>query len=766
MNKTNLITGETYTLAELFSGNRKIIIPDLQRDYCWGTTSPNGSDGPTLVDGFLDTILGQFADPRNRHRKLNIGLLYGYETPADFVQLCDGQQRVTTLYLLMGMLNRWSGENRFISDLISRSRFADENSNAYLQYAIRDSSLYFLNDLVDRFFTSTANPGLTVDGIETSPWYYGEYDTDPSVQSILEALRSIEAREDDIKTDLDEFHEFLTERLTFIYYDMGNRANGEETYVIINTTGEPLTATENLKPQVLNASAGDPHRWEEIETWFWRRRDKKAFDTADEAFAEFLRWVAILDAFDGTISGKLTVKEFEAMLPKEAAVKLPVDSNTFDAIDRTFDAFVWVFENVLMPHGRIWPDGRLGRRLEGHEVFRLLPVIRHRVSHPDADLIASGRLYEFLGNLIRRNDIGKAVTNVMRPAIMIGDKCPDIVDILDPACVDIRQISEMILTKEELVKLRLLKESADRPRLEGVMRRLQEKTVDADASLFCGEILTVLKWSGVAENLPGRDGEWLSDDISGFDLDRFDEYAALIDDAFKTGSDSTANDTLRRTLLAWGLPDYPIGNSYGWGYGADKPSDQRWAGVIERNSQSFKSFLDDSNRGCVLDDYLTKYPVEQYPITRDKVGTVRVDFFNRHIVRYPELLAYADRKNVLMGKMLYKQQWAKGVPAAIAFILCRLDFGQSILVANTSAPQECGGWCEVSWPAYNLIRVTPHAEAHTNISKIEVSAVNDGESLQVVVEKEGGRNNRLVFGVEYGVNALVSRLLRGPVSSL
>lgn len=35
-NKINFITGKTYTLTELFSGNYKIIIPDLQRDYCWG----------------------------------------------------------------------------------------------------------------------------------------------------------------------------------------------------------------------------------------------------------------------------------------------------------------------------------------------------------------------------------------------------------------------------------------------------------------------------------------------------------------------------------------------------------------------------------------------------------------------------------------------------------------------------------------------------------------------------------------------------------
>ena len=31
-----LESGNTYSLQELFSGNRKIIIPDMQRDYTWG----------------------------------------------------------------------------------------------------------------------------------------------------------------------------------------------------------------------------------------------------------------------------------------------------------------------------------------------------------------------------------------------------------------------------------------------------------------------------------------------------------------------------------------------------------------------------------------------------------------------------------------------------------------------------------------------------------------------------------------------------------
>lgn len=37
MNKaTKFISGNEYNLSQLFGGDNKIVIPDLQRDYCWG----------------------------------------------------------------------------------------------------------------------------------------------------------------------------------------------------------------------------------------------------------------------------------------------------------------------------------------------------------------------------------------------------------------------------------------------------------------------------------------------------------------------------------------------------------------------------------------------------------------------------------------------------------------------------------------------------------------------------------------------------------
>ena len=37
MDNNNFISGEEYNLKEIFGGNAKIVIPDLQRDYCLGT---------------------------------------------------------------------------------------------------------------------------------------------------------------------------------------------------------------------------------------------------------------------------------------------------------------------------------------------------------------------------------------------------------------------------------------------------------------------------------------------------------------------------------------------------------------------------------------------------------------------------------------------------------------------------------------------------------------------------------------------------------
>lgn len=116
MNKINFKTGTNYTLSELFSGERKIIIPDLQRDYCWGD-EVHTENKIELVSDFTTNLIQSFE--QEQCNKLNLGLIYGYESLESHIQLCDGQQRITTLYLLIGMLNKKVEGNPFRKLLIS-----------------------------------------------------------------------------------------------------------------------------------------------------------------------------------------------------------------------------------------------------------------------------------------------------------------------------------------------------------------------------------------------------------------------------------------------------------------------------------------------------------------------------------------------------------------------------------------------------------------------------------------------------------------------
>jgi hypothetical protein len=294
---TTFISGTEYTLSQIFAGENKIIIPDLQRDYCWGNNVRNekGDKAEELVSGFVQNLLTaydehiKFDAEKQKHNYLTLGLIYGYEQPKHHIQLCDGQQRITTLYLLLGMLNRRTN-NSFQNFLISDYELTQDDKEPYLQYAIRESTLYFLSDLVCEFFLKS---DVEVSDIQKKNWYFTEYDLDASIQSMLAALGTIENQIKD--TDCKNFGNFILNNLQMLYYDMGDRTHGEETFVVINTTGEPLTATENLKPILLGNIENEKIRkefseqWEECEDWFWRNKTLKS-RTADGGVKDFFEW--------------------------------------------------------------------------------------------------------------------------------------------------------------------------------------------------------------------------------------------------------------------------------------------------------------------------------------------------------------------------------------------------------------------------------------------------------------------------------------------
>ncbi len=602
-NKINFITGETYTLAELFSGNRRIIIPDLQRDYCWGDKI-HTDEKKELVSGFVKNLINQF-DNNDYKDFLNLGLLYGYEAPANHIQLCDGQQRITTLYLLLGMLNRKTEDNVFRKYLISDYEYLQDDKEPYLQYSIRESSLYFLSDLVCHFFIKEKEDIYFVancEDIRNSTWFFNDYKYDPSIQSIVRALSIIDTILKEKGNDwCREFGAFITTRLTFMYYDMENRKNGEETFVVINTTGEPLSSTQNLKPLVLKERINEnnkemPKQWEEIETWFWQKRiNNNGNDTADSGFNEFLRWITMLEL------DKYGKKEELKRVLKEGTYTFPQESISFEEIYSYWQIVKFLFESwdhnkvlnssYLSPIENETKDGNGNRRkvriIGQIDCFQLLPLIAYCKKWKISDKANRNlwRLYQFLHNLTRIENIGKSVNELVKDAIFIAKNCSDITDMLDYK----DNVSQIIASQEELLKLSILREhSEDRNAIEEAFWGAQSCKDFPCHNIWSGQILPLIEWS--SEN-------------NAFNLSQFINYLGIFDKTFEGQCDSNI-DNVRRALLTRNLTNYPIkkgsNSSFCWDW-------EDWPLVINENKYAFKIFFDDLLKGVTIQQMIDRF---------------------------------------------------------------------------------------------------------------------------------------------------------------
>ena len=608
MEYNSLKTGETYRLQDLFSKDNKIIIPDLQRDYCWGTTQ--NPDGENLVRAFLSNLM------ENMDEDLNLGLLYGYEAPLGHIQLCDGQQRITTLFLLLGMLNkRTNGSVRryLISD-------TEENDDwePYLQYAIRESSLYFLSDLTRYFFIKDYE--LEVSALKQQSWYFKDYDLDPSIQSMIAAMEIIEKEISDI--DCFDFEKFVLEKLSFLYYDMGDRTKGEETFVVINTTGEPLSATENLKPLLLSRQSHEKidmcaEAWEIWEKFFWENRNNN--DTSDNGLKEFFRWIMLLslDPHD---------EEFKK-IQKDGTYKFDLNIS-FDTINRYFEIVskrLFSDVNALFENNKEWLSPDINGNTQ-NVWFKVLPVIQYIYRFPDAEYNDVWRVRMFFWNLEKISNVQKAINDVLPEAIRIIEELPD-KDIC--SVLQIENVSKTLLSDEVKLKLQILSGNNQREAIEKAFWKEEEHII------WSGEIMPMIQWSTI-ENV--------------FDFELFKSYSEKFTKVFHDNLRYTELDITRRALLTRELKDYPrIFKGYtNWSFAYDCID---WHTLIFDNVNQFKVFFDKLD---INDIYRA-----QFEMIKNNPESNNYDEF----VKIPDLLAYCDQKKIQwwgddMGWVLIKRDRA------------------------------------------------------------------------------------------------------------
>ena len=575
-----LKSGESYNLQTIFSGiNDKIVIPDLQRDYCWGNADCD------LVNKFLDTIISL-----DKSEKWPMGLIYGYSDTLspEHIQLCDGQQRLTTLFLIVGVINRLLPENKYQHLLISDFELENDDQEPYLQYAIRESSLYFLSDLVCHYFLNKDEIN-SVEHIPEQPWYLRIYTQDPTVKSILRAVKLIEERLL-MLDNLEELGDFITTNMVFLFYDMENRTKGEETFVVINTSGEPLSANQNLKPKIINEHKNQyPHiaeDWERMETWFWqhRNRDEKPPHTSDEGMSEFLRCLMILNKYEAN-------KEVNLCQESE---RFPYKDIDYSTMSSYFEAYKFIYTTDFSERYDKMPKYPYSQEF----LFVILPTLQYCYNYINSiDINDVKRVYHLFCNLSRYIDLSKPegpIKNALAIVNTMNEK--------DVLCLK----EHPALRDEEKKKLNLIANAGKSRTETELLFALAESN-----PIFNGQISILLQWS---EN----------------NIEAFRHYLDRVDELWN-GECNGNIDILRRALLTRNLKDYPLDLpnkshlTLGWEY-------KEWFRIIGNNVDGVKTFLDDQQS---LQEMIDNYSDKSSPYYA--------------IIKDAEILSKSWRKNIRKG---------------------------------------------------------------------------------------------------------------------
>ena len=275
-----------------------LIVPEIQRDYVWG-------ENEEVLCKFISDIkkYAKECDACKRvysEKNNNIGFLYSYKPPYQEIErgryldefLIDGQQRITTVFLLL--LSRAVAENR-IRDFQNICRVREDGHAECFNYKVREISQNFLDNLLKHVFDIGNDTALDfIYNGDRPSWFLSDFEQDPTATAICKSLKIIR---ESFKNDDHMYFDFLLENIHFWHFKTEITTQGEELYISMNSTGEQLSDNEKKKAEIMSKenTANFGSKWEEWQHFFWKRRGTN--ENADKGFNQFLLCVEGLEDF-------------------------------------------------------------------------------------------------------------------------------------------------------------------------------------------------------------------------------------------------------------------------------------------------------------------------------------------------------------------------------------------------------------------------------------------------------------------------------------
>jgi hypothetical protein len=271
---------------------KHIEIPMIQRDYAQGRPDANTT---RIREAFLGVLRQALVD----NQPVGLDFIYGEIEDGRLVPL-DGQQRLTTLFLLHWYLAARSGisqeECRFLAEFTYRTRFSARH---FCEKLVNERPPFPLPSI------GKAGKAALSSWLTDQPWYAGAWKHDPTIQSMLVALDDLHAlfADDDQVTCCAAWERLVDEDrpvITFDFLSVEDMGLTDELYIKMNSRGKPLTPFEHFKAdfeKTLGATPGDARAnfarnidqdWSDL---LWPLRDSGTNKESEDAIIddEFLR---------------------------------------------------------------------------------------------------------------------------------------------------------------------------------------------------------------------------------------------------------------------------------------------------------------------------------------------------------------------------------------------------------------------------------------------------------------------------------------------
>ncbi len=242
--------GERTSFFKLFVENDfRIVIPMLQREYAQGRETVK-----EIRIEFLRALYN-YLDEGVPGRDLDF--IYGNVSDNAFIPL-DGQQRLTTLFLLHWYLSRITPD-RSMKEAFDAALLDESRQHCRFTYKTRASSSEFcdalmLND-IDFSHLLPVSDGRTAGVAKTSVkrtiedknWFQLSWQHDPTIVSMLNMLDAIHGLFHDRPDFLPELLDLQSPVITFMFMELDRYHLSDELYIKMNSRGKPLTDFENFK---------------------------------------------------------------------------------------------------------------------------------------------------------------------------------------------------------------------------------------------------------------------------------------------------------------------------------------------------------------------------------------------------------------------------------------------------------------------------------------------------------------------------------------